>query len=199
MTNNEVVSLLKSVEELLNTMDKDHLKKLLMTLVGRKSEHFDFPINIRKTVRQIIKDLSEMTNVNAYFTPKQVKRIYEIIGDYNYFPVCQLCGAPIKINSETAGNKSQSWPTAFTWDHIRPKYYGGTKDLYNMQATHKLCNNNKSNNVPDEQAHYKVVIITNMCVNTNIGATINTKTKKQKRNLRKQDAWCHKHRNCCCR
>lgn len=203
MTNNEVVSLLKSVDSLLNTMDKEHVKKLLITITGVHKEDTEFSINVRKVLRQVISDLCEMPNVNKYFTPKQIKKIYEIIGDYNCFPICQLCGAPIRINSETAKNRKQSWPTAFTWDHIRPKYYGGVKDLYNMQAAHKLCNNIKSNNIPDEQVHYKITIIINATVDGCAGAiNVNPgkKAKKVKCNLRKQDSWCHKTRaRGCCR
>lgn len=200
MTHNEVKETLKTLCILANSMDKDHLKRLFLILVGILQEDkdlFNIP-DVRKTVKGLLVDYSNQKHLNEQFTPRQIKQIYEIMGDYKCFPVCGLCGQPIIINSKTTKDSSKEKPMGFSWDHIYPKSLGGKDTLKNFQPSHKLCNNHKGNKCLDN-AHYTINVVVNIgSVNIiNVNNDKKLKNKKSKCGLRKQDNWCHKTRNCC--
>jgi len=211
MTNNDVIKVLSDTKKLLNTMDCEHIEKLFRIITGMPKEtdttNNFWPIlfcvpYLRKNVKQLLNSYIETPHVVDCFTHKQMKQIYEIIGDYNYYPVCQLCGQPIKINSESSKHIKASSPTAFSWDHIFPKSLGGTTDLRNLQPAHKLCNNLKGSKIPEEQhVHYDINVNINMAIGCPecVEYCEKQKRKKTQQNLRKQDAFCHKQRNYRCR
>lgn len=125
MTHNEVKETLKTLCILANSMDKDHLKRLFLILVGILQEDkdlFNIP-DVRKTVKGLLVDYTNQKHLNEQFTPRQIKQIYEIMGDYKCFPVCGLCGQPIIINSKTTKDSSKEKPMGFSWDHIYPNLW----------------------------------------------------------------------------
>ena len=202
MTNNEIHNILKNLTGLLNTMDQEHLKKLLCVLLGIKEDKdtLDYFPNPRKTVRQMLAGCESEPSLADCFNHKQIKAMYTILGDYNCYPVCQLCGQPIKINSEISKHTKQSMPMVFTWDHIYPKSMGGETTLANLQPAHKICNNHKGSTLPQEhREHYDIVVTINMKINK-IQEINCSKSKRKKKHLglRKQDMWCHKYKCCPC-
>ena len=110
MTNNEIKNTLKEASRLINTMDKAHAKDLLKVLMDalcdKNSASFLF-IDIRKTVKKLLNDFIKKDHVNNYLTRKHMKQIFMLMGDYNVYPVCKLCGKPIKINSGNQKHKEQ--------------------------------------------------------------------------------------------
>ena len=206
MTNNEVKQVLAQAEFLLNTMTQEHVKKLLQVFVGKLQENPKnvlFVPNFRKIVRKIISDFVNMPRAETLFTQKQIKQIYAILGDYDFYPVCRLCGKPIKIDTKSSLNTSGSKPGEFTWDHIYPKSCGGANVLSNLQPAHKICNNHKGCKVPDEQneLHQHYTLNINITIGS-VNCVNHAKTRRKKKfqpSLRKQDSWCHKQRNRYCR
>lgn len=204
MTDNEVLKVLKNLDRLLNTMDREHIKRLLCVLLNIKEdkETLDYFTQKRKTLRQMLRGYENAPLLTDCFNHKQLKAMYTILGDYNCYPVCQLCGHPIKIDSEVAKHTKQSMPMVFTWDHIFPKSMGGETTLANLQPSHKICNNQKGCTPPesmDLHEHYDITVTIKMKVSSI--EQFDTKKKHNKKkpyNLRKQENWCHKHRCCPC-
>ena len=196
MTNNEVKNTLKDVSRMVNTMDKEHVTNLLKILIdaqGKKNCASFVYIDIRKTAKKLLNDFIKAEHVNEHLNRKQMKQIFEIMGDYNVYPVCKLCGQPIKICScaEHDHSQDQSDQMCFSWDHRIPKSKGGGYELANLQPTHKLCNN-KRGVKPLYSKHYKIEIEINIAM----GIVDDVKSKPSHRvRLRKQDSWCHK--QCC--
>ena len=146
MTNNDVKKTLKDVRQITDIMDKSHLNRILKILIGAqttKSCAFFLSLDIRKTVKKMLSDLLKSNQINNLFNRRQIKQIYEILGDYNIYPLCKLCGQPIKIDSYIQQHIDQTDKMAFSWDHMQPKSLGGSYELNNMQPTHKICNNKR--------------------------------------------------------
>lgn len=195
MTNNEIRQVLQQASNLVPSMDKDHVKELLKTLTNNAHNKnlcaFFLFMDVKKKVKHILAELIKADHVNNKISRGQLKHIYAIMGDYNYFPLCQLCHEPIKINSDTMQHINQSQPLMFTWDHIKPKAFGGSYDLANMQPAHKICNN-KRGTKPLYRRHYKLKIKIDIDINLD---DCNPKYRPSRFGLRKQDGWCHK--QCC--
>ena len=200
MTNNEIKNTLKDAGRLVNMMDKAHIKELLTVLTDAhgKTDGASFLfIDMRKTVKKILSDLVKADHANNYLNRKQMKHIFEIMGDYGFYPICRLCGQPIEINSENQKHKEQLKNMAFSWDHQIPKSKGGSYDLANLQPTHKICNN-KRGVKPLYSKHYKIKMKISLDLVLDIDGLCesqNLKYRPDRFGLRKQDAWCHK--QCC--
>lgn len=199
MTDSEVKKVLKDILILTNSMDAEHLNKLLQILLINNQVSFDTslpanPQTLRKTTKKMISKRLNKRHVSKSFNHKQMKKIYTIMGDYGRFPVCKICGRPININSQIACDTiTQHTPEEFSWDHIYPKSLGGSDELINLQTTHKLCNNRKADKIKSS-GHYVV----NIQVDLIPVGRMNIKRNKKidiKMQLRKQDSWCHKHRD----
>ena len=202
MTDNEIKETLKDLLILTNSMDKEQLQKLLQILMVDKCETdkglLPCVINLRKTVKNSLNSYIKSRHLVIQLNHKQMKQMYSIMGDYGHFPICKLCGKPIHITSETVRNSvTQRNNKEFTWDHIFPKSLGGSSDLSNLQATHKICNNHKGSTLPEEHTHYEINIVVNLCFDNCADKIVRTKNRNIKKFnpiLRKQDSWCHKHR-----
>jgi 5-methylcytosine-specific restriction endonuclease McrA len=155
MTNNEIKEVLKTVSRLVNVMDKAHVKNLLEILTGAqyKENCAPFVYKDRKIAKMLLSDLIRNDHVRDCLTHKCMKQIFAIMGDYEIYPTCKLCGHPIKINTESL----DLGQVAFSWDHQLPKSKGGTYDLSNLQPTHKICNNLRGTK-PLYSGHYKLKI-----------------------------------------
>lgn len=195
MTHNEVNKTLIDAGRIVNTMDKEHAKALLKVLIDAQTKKdcasFLY-LDIRKTVKRLLSGLVKTKVADKCLTRRQMKQIYEILGDYGYYPVCKLCGKPIKICTANHGHPSNN--NSFSWDHITPKSMGGGYDLSNMQPTHKICNN-KRGSKPLITKHYKlnVKIDVDIVFDTDgLYAGKNPKYNPGGFGLRKQDSWCHK-------
>lgn len=141
MTNAEVKRTLKELKSLIPNMDKVHVKKLLSLLImGQKIESELIVEDVRKSLQNVVEKFIKSPTVNEDIDRDQMKQIYKIMGDYDAYPVCALCGFPIYVNS--SGTKKQTG-ASFSWDHIVPKALCGSNDLSNMQPTHKLCNSRR--------------------------------------------------------
>lgn len=193
MTNNEIKETLRTASRLVNTMDKEHARNLLKILMDAQCKDncasFVY-IDIRKTVRKLLSDLVKTDHVNNHLSRRQMKRIFAIMGDYEVYPVCKLCGQPIKITTGT----NQCEHLDFSWDHQMPKSKGGANDLSNLQPTHKICNNLRGTK-PLYSRHYKLKIKINIDVELgmdNIWDSNDTPRHITVCGLRKQDSWCHK-------
>ena len=148
MTNSEVKGTLKEIKQITDIMDESHLNRILKILINAQTTKgcaFFLALDVRKTVKKMLSDLIKSSHINNIFNRKQIKQIYEILGDYHVYPVCKLCGQPIKINSDSVQQyrTNQADKMAFSWDHMQPKSLGGGYELNNMQPTHKICNNKR--------------------------------------------------------
>ena len=148
MTNSEVKGTLKEIKQITDKMDESHLNRILKILIDAQTTKgcaFFLALDVRKTVKKMLTDLIKTSHVNNIFNRKQIKQIYEILGDYHVYPVCKLCGQPIKIDSGSIQQyrTNQADKMAFSWDHMQPKSLGGGYELNNMQPTHKICNNRR--------------------------------------------------------
>ena len=203
MTNNEIKETLQNASTIVNAMDKAHIKELLKVLLDARQKKNDCAfflfIDIKKAVKKLLSDLIKADHVNNKISRSQLKRIYAILGDYNHFPICQLCHQPIKITTESMQHVNQSQPMMFTWDHIRPKSMGGSMDLANLQPTHKICNNRRGTK-PLFKRHYRLKIKIDIDINAiDEESRRNPKYRPSNFGLRKQDSWCHKQICVCCR
>jgi 5-methylcytosine-specific restriction endonuclease McrA len=196
MTNNEIKDVLRTAGRLVNTMDKEHAKNLLKILMGAQCKKdcasFIF-IDIRKTVRKLLSDLIKTDHINNYLTRKRMKQIFTIMGDYEVYPICKLCGQPIKITTGT----NQCGHLDFSWDHKKPKSKGGGYDLANLQPTHKICNNRRGTK-PLYSRHYKLKMRLDIDVVLDLDDVCDLENSHYRSSgfgLRKQDSWCHK--QCC--
>ena len=197
MTNNEIKDVLRQASRLVNTMDKAHAKNLLKILVDAQAKKdcasFVY-IDIKKTVKKLLNDLVKTDHVNNCLRRRHMKQIFTILGDYDVYPVCKLCGQPIKINTET----SQACEyLSFSWDHVTPKSKGGSYDLANLQPAHRICNN-KRGTKPLYSRHYKIKMNINIDIVFDLDELCDSKNPRYRQDrfgLRKQDSWCHK--QCC--
>ena len=203
MTDNEIKQTLKDIFILSNSMDKEHLEKLFLILSGEKEVGLWYTPIFRKTIRRKLTSCMNKKHLNALFNHKQIKQMYTIMGDYEHYPVCALCGKPIRINSETMQDPSyRKSSQEFTWDHIYPKSLGGANDLSNMQPTHKSCNNSKGAIVPEDLTHYQINVVVNICFKDSLQKIVRPKNrniKKAESSLHKQDAYRKKTSYCRCR
>ena len=199
MTNAEVTKILTDARRLINTMDKAHITNLLKILLDalppKDSVSFLF-IDIKKTTKRMLNDLIKQEHVNDCLSRKNMKQIFEILGDYKVYPVCSLCGKPIKIDTNIRSGDNQYDKMAFSWDHIRPKSKGGGYYLANMQPAHKICNNKRGTR-PLYSKHYKLKIDIDIEIEAQIDSDSGRVVgyRPVHFGLRKQDSWCHK--QCC--
>lgn len=196
MTDNEIKETLRTASRLVNTMDKEHIRNLLKILMDAQCKDncasFVY-MDIRKTTKKLLNDLVKTDHVNNYLNRRQMKRIFAIMGDYEVYPICKLCGQPIKITTGT----NQCGHLDFSWDHQKPKSKGGSYDLANLQPTHKICNN-KRGTKPLYSRHYKLKMRIDIDMVFDLDDVCNSENLKYRTNkfgLRKQDSWCHK--QCC--
>ena len=64
--------------------------------------------------------------------------LYRIAITNSLYPECPWCKQPIKATQE------------LTIDHIKPKAFGGTDNIENLQPMHKECNSKKGDNMPEQ-------------------------------------------------
>lgn len=194
MTNNEVKNTLKELRRTMDMMDKSHIKnllKILMNAQGIKNCAFFLSLDMRKITKKLLSDFIKSDFVNVRLSRRQMKQIYQILGDYRIYPKCGLCGQPILIDSDYMRYEPNLDKMAFSWDHMNPKSMGGSDDLENMQPTHKICNNKRGTTPAYDQ---------NCSININISIKISLPS----------DMCCQKYRpsrfglckyvnqNCCC-
>ena len=149
-------------------MDTAHLKNLKSILLSTQQNNccvfFRF-LSLKKTVNYLLTQLLKSDDVLNQLNYKQMKWIYKALGDYNYYPRCALCNQIIDVSSVSENKRKQpDNPLSFSWDHIFPKSHGGNTNLGNLQPTHKICNNKKSDK-----------ILSNRRSNINIDIDINIK------------------------
>jgi len=198
MTNTEIRDALRDASRLVNTMDKVHVKRMLQILVDAQSKKDCASllfIDLKKTVKKLLNDFIKIDHVNNYLKRRHMKQIFVILGDYGIYPVCKLCGQPIKISTD---NNLGSEQVSFSWDHITPKSKGGSYDLANLQPAHKICNN-KRGTEPLYSRHYKIKMHINIDVVFDLNDLCDGKNPRYRPDrfgLRKQDSWCHK-QSCC--
>ena len=158
MNNDEVKEVLQNAENIVNSMDLKHVKELLKALVDAHEDKDSdvlsavllLQIDLKKIVKNLISDIIKGDHLDTQISRKQMKQIYIIMGDYDIYPTCALCGKQIKINSKISCVSEQSQKMMFSWDHIKPKCMGGSDSLTNMQPTHKICNNKKADKILTE-------------------------------------------------
>lgn len=163
MTKSEIQQTFRNLSKLINTMDKAHIKELLKILTNAQTPDdcaFFLYIDIKKTAKHLVNELSKADNVSKRLTTKQLKQIFALMGDYEVYPTCKLCGQPIKINSQILKDNAQT-KQMFTWDHQYPKSLGGQSTLDNMQPAHKICNNKKADKIL-YQVNYNININVNL-------------------------------------
>ena len=136
--------------------------------------------DLAQNTKKVLTSLMKTDDLVYLFDKKQIKALYRILSEYHIYPICPLCGKPIKTY---ANNKH---PGEFTWDHVVPKSLGGGNELCNLQPTHKKCNNRKGNDM-SYHVHYD---ITYVIVNINCGADVSGHiVHRRKDNLHKKDYW----------
>lgn len=98
-----------------------------------------------KELIQILKDITENANeplciIQKDISKKELRQYWLYLMKHQEL-FCDICGN--KIQSKTGKNK-------LTYDHIIPRSKGGKTDLENGSATHLICNNLKSDYLPEE-------------------------------------------------
>ncbi len=180
MTNEEIYDVLSDVYRVVDIAGKDKVKRIYRILFSNKKETSlcgGKYCGLVQHTKNILSDFMNQKNLVDIFDKKQIKSLYSILSEYQIYPICPLCGHAIKRYSN---NKH---PDEFSWDHITPKSLGGSSDIYNLQPTHKECNNRKGNDML-YHAHYNIEII----VNINFSVNMAKKDKRcHKKNLRKKD------------
>ena len=164
MTKFEIQQTLRHLSKLINKMDKTHLKELLGILTNNAQIKDNCAlflyIDIKKTVKRLVSELTKTDKIDEKLSTKQVKQIFALMGDYDVYPCCKLCGQPIQINSQILKENAQT-KQMFTWDHQYPKSLGGQSTLNNMQPAHKICNNKKADKIL-YQVNYNININVNL-------------------------------------
>ena len=195
MTSDEIKETLQEILELAKNMDKEHLKKILKILmISQQKNRSDLlpTAGLRNNVNKAINDCMKKDHLEKTFTCHQMKQIYQIMGDYGYYPTCKLCGQPVKIDTKTSRNSLRYAPLEFSWDHIYPKSLGGSNDLVNMQVAHKACNNTRGNTLLESE-HYVINITVNfMSFNSLQNHDRSKKYNRRYGKLRKRNSWCCK-------
>ena len=151
MTAPEIINILETTKSNVSQMDELHLKNLINILLStqrtKRCVFFEF-LSLQQIVDCLIRQLLSSDDLLSDLNHKQIKSIYRILGDYNYYPCCACCNQIIKISSETHNyRRIPDSPQSFTWDHIFPQSLGGATTLGNLQPTHKICNNKKADDV----------------------------------------------------
>ena len=166
MTKADIQQTLRNLSKLINTMDKAHIKELLKILTNAQNKDdcaFFLYIDMKKTAKHLISELSKADNISQKLSTKQLKQIFALMGDYEVYPTCKLCGQPIQINSKMLKENAQT-KTMFTWDHQFPKSLGGQSTLDNMQPAHKICNNKKADKILYQvNYNFNINVNLNMC------------------------------------
>ena len=170
MTNNEVKATLRRVNRVISMMDKSHINRLFQILInaqGIKNRAFFLSLDVRKMTKKLLADFIKSDFVNVRLSRKQMKQVYEILGDYHIYTNCKLCGQPILIDSDYMRYEPNYDKMAFSWDHVIPKSEGGSNDLENMQPTHKLCNNRRGTEPVNDNKTYEINITLNVIFDPN--------------------------------
>lgn len=125
------------------------------------------PENVRYLLFSLFACAGDMTR-------NQVKELYRILIAHENYPVCSYCRQPITSIKE------------FTWDHIYPKFRGGSDDIANMQPMHRNCNLDKGNTVISRQEiTYELTLRADFDLDMRIEASAeyrNRKTRGGKKN-----------------
>lgn len=187
MTNAEVHCLLCDTYGILDNASRSKAKQILRILSPVQQKcHYDSADSKDwvSRAKEIVYNLINQKNLVELFDKRQIKALYRILADYQIYPTCPLCGAPItKYSNNKLSNE-------FSWDHILPKSLGGSDDLYNLQPTHKGCNNDKGNDML-YHANYSIEIV------VNIKFSMDMSKHHPKRNLPRKDCWRQKHNGRC--
>ena len=187
MNDKDICDLLNDTLSVLDGMSKSKAKKILRILTPiQQKYHCDISDGedwIARAKKALIGFINQ-PNLVELFDKRQIKSLYSIVSEYQIYPICPLCGKPIKKYSN---NKLSD---EFTWDHTIPKSLGGSDALYNMQPTHKDCNNNKGNNML-YHVDYNIEIV------VNINFSMDMSKCHHRKNLHKKDYWRQARRNRC--
>ena len=182
MTNKDIYDVLYDTRLVVDRMSKEKIKQILEILMSIQRKHrcvFFNSADLVKYTKKLLTSFMKCNNLVAVFNRKKMRRLYTILADYLVYPICQLCGKPIK---QYSNNKH---PMEFSWDHKIPKSLGGPSELYNLQPTHKLCNNRKGNDTLFA-IHYEIDVVVG--ANGNVNVTEQTKQYRQY-NLHKNRYW----------
>lgn len=187
MTNKDIYEILYDTRRILDSAGKDKVKQIYRILLSGKKKHRCVFLNSADLVqytKEWLTNFMKDPNLITSFNKSQIKSLYSILSEFHIYPVCPLCNKEIKKYS------NNKYPNEFTWDHIIPKSLGGSGDLYNLQPTHKECNNSKGNDML-YHAHYNIEVVVN--INFSMDMAKHDKHHSGK-NLRKKDYW----RQCRC-
>ena len=148
MSPQDMKGLLRTVGKVSNKMDDKHLQIVQSILISAQRSNrcvfFRF-LTLKQSVQYLVNELLKQKNILDLLDKTKTKTLYKILGRYNYFPTCALCGKMIDMSVISENQKRQpDDPLSFSWDHKYPKTLGGTTHLSNMQPAHKICNNKKS-------------------------------------------------------
>lgn len=175
MTDQEIYNILYDTHCIIDHMTKDKVKKIL-NILGPLQQYFGFKLSgsdkLNFNTKKILTNLMVYGRLTDVFDRNQIKALYRILSEYHIYPTCPLCGEPIIRYSN---NKH---PDEFSWDHVIPKSLGGENELYNLQPTHKECNNDKGNNLL-YHAHYTVEVVVNINFSNNMSKHSRKRKKKK--------------------
>jgi len=177
MTNKDMHEIFYNLRKNLNDFSKDELRQVFCIMLSaqqRQEHHYTAvgSVDLVRYTRKLLNHFIKYDEILNLFDKKQIKSLYKILANYDYYPICPLCNRPIIMRSN---NKH---PDEFSWDHVMPKSLGGSSDLFNLQPTHKGCNNRKGNDIL-YHVHYEI----------NVVVDIDVQHQHKKKNLHKKDYW----------
>lgn len=182
MTNQDIYDLLSDIHGILNNVSKNKAKQILRILEPvQQKYHYNIAENDNIVVytQELVNRFMHSPEPVELFNKTQIKSLYNILADYQIYPTCPLCGNKIKKYSN---NKV---PAEFSWDHIIPKSLGGDDQLYNLQPTHKGCNNSKGNDML-YHVNYTIEVVVNIKYSMD---RFDAHRRQRKKNLRKREFW----------
>lgn len=178
MTNKDIRDILYNIRDNLEDLKKDELKQIIDILISSQPQKhpcvFQGSVDLIRYTKKLLTSFMKYDNLIELFDKKQIKSLYKILADYGFHPICPLCGRPIIMRSNV------KHPDEFTWDHQMPKSLGGVNDLFNLQPTHKICNNRKGNDILYHM-HYQINVV--------VDIDVEVKPRRKKKNLHKKDHW----------
>jgi len=180
MKNEDIQKILCDVRSIVDDLSKEKLRQLMEFLFAGQQHRCVFAdsVDLVKYTKSHLTSLIKYDNLLELFDKQQIKSLYRLLADYGIYPICPLCGEPIKMRSAKHNVK-------FSWDHIVPKSLGGPDSLDNLQPTHKICNNLKGNDIL-YHAHYNIKVVFDIEVDVDVSEA---SKQYKKKDLHKKTYW----------
>lgn len=123
----DVLKILVAISTKITTFESEALFKILVAHTGQKY------VNVAHKNIETPVLLDMLIKLSGSLTRGDVKTFYRICIEHGRYPICAGCHTEIRDIHD------------FSWDHDKPKCFGGPDAVSNMQPMHRCCNNYKGN------------------------------------------------------